>query len=283
MDLLRRIVGKSNVIPEFAPFSDTPLSSVQPPSATDAPPDHAPAAGSTSAPHHAPSNASLRAFDIRASFPGGRIFLVDVSIANPACKKMVEKYRSHCTPGAAARAHQDMKARNYGEEVRALGLDRSCLISFAVEATGRLGPMASRFLNSTLKKVSAINPDTLASSVRFFLRRMRYLLASFNAQLIAAFSKSSQELWQPASLLYQYHRSSLSGLDSGIGIVDKNLSVYDDLEDDDPELHWTSYLPQSSKTQVLSHGAPTDDNIDENLKGVSELPAEQEVVEVTTA
>lgn len=260
-DLLRRIVGKNCVSTEFMPFSDTPLITASSAQAADSLPAAAAAA---------PSGDLLMAFDIRAVFPGGRVLLFDISIANPACSKMVKKFKSHMVAGAAARAHQNLKALKYDGLVNALRLDKSSFISFSVEATGRLGPMASDFLKTTLERIANLNADTLASSVRFFKRRMRYLLASFNAQLIASFSKSSRELWQPASLLYQYHRSSLSGLDSGIGMVDKNLSVYDDLEDDDSELHWTSSLPQASKSPDPSPEDPTSDSIDDILNAVNE-------------
>ena len=92
-------------------------------------------------------------------------------------------------------------------------IPRHTFFTFAIEATGRLGNEAVRFLRLISSK-STINPNKKASCMRFCKRRIRYAVLRANADARAAFLASVEE----------YHSTTT---ESTISPITRNTTVED--------------------------------------------------------
>ena len=76
-------------------------------------------------------------------------YYIDVSTADPGCRKAMSGAPSSVTNGdAAAKAREVTKRAHYGKVVAPARLPAEAIIPFVIETTGRLGPAAISFLFS---------------------------------------------------------------------------------------------------------------------------------------
>jgi hypothetical protein len=120
---------------------------------------------------------------------GSEVYVFDVTITDPGGKIHVTRNQAARREDAAAMAREHAKREKYTkvvglcvspqvlEDVHSSAQQK--FIPFAVEATGRLGPMARQFL----KKLNDDNP-VFSHEISFFLYAMGACIARCNSQMI---------------------------------------------------------------------------------------------------
>ena len=111
--------------------------------------------------------------DIQVMLPT-RTQWMDVAIVSPTGPSYVAIGSATVDLAAASKKQHD-KTSKYAAVIAAMHMQSSALVPFVVEATGRLGPSASAFLDLLKSQKPSI--------VDFFLRRLHIVLAHYNALL----------------------------------------------------------------------------------------------------
>lgn len=127
--------------------------------------------------------------DIRLQHGGG-FTLIDVSIANPASKRSLERGHSDTVPSGAA-VHRELEKRvHYEPLMEQLQLAPTGLVVFVVEASGRLGGEAAKFLADLPTLPGILAQSSPTKKIEFSTRRMRQLIMIGNACCIEAAGKN---------------------------------------------------------------------------------------------
>lgn len=123
--------------------------------------------------------AGLRRPDIILTI-GARTFIIDVAVANPTCRRYLNK-SSDLTALAAADTMEEHKRREYAGTLASLQLQPDAMIPFVLEATGRLGKSASTFLEQLETSVEVRAEVSARSTIKFMLAHIRCCLHRGNA------------------------------------------------------------------------------------------------------
>lgn len=108
------------------------------------------------------------------AWDGGRCYVIDVAISNPACRTYVRALSDEFADRAAVRREQTKRARYAG--VPGL-LEGGGFVPFVLEATGRLGPAARNFLDIV------VGDHTLARS--YFMSATSACITQYNSWMVA--------------------------------------------------------------------------------------------------
>jgi hypothetical protein len=119
-------------------------------------------------------------------FRNGRQSYIDVVITDPSCPSHLDVNRSHLIADAANNAKERIKLRHYQQWT-------DPVIPFAVEATGRLGPSALKFIKSITQQ--------MGKSRAIYLQQIQCAIAKFNAEM---FTKTVRGL-RMSGYGVQYH------------------------------------------------------------------------------
>ena len=122
----------------------------------------------------------------------GTEYYVDVTITNAGCHSNVLK-GSNTTPLAAATYAENYKIDKYAPVLDRSHIPRHTFFAFGIEATGRFGNEATRFLRFIANASTIHHPDRKASSLKYCKRRIRYSVLKANADAKLAFLSSIKE------------------------------------------------------------------------------------------
>lgn len=159
---------------------------------------------------------NLRA-DIRVCDPSsGGVYLLDITVINPACKTYVEKTDCVREEDAAGNLAFDKKMEKYEPHLRAAGLSVHAFIPVVFEATGRLNDKSRYALYPILPDEDRAgsrparppgmrwfhdpeNPSELPKVIRFTLRRISAILVDWAEEMQKTYAAAVQELEEPCA------------------------------------------------------------------------------------
>jgi len=122
---------------------------------------------------------------------GSIVKYIDVSVVNPTARQYDRTVGEEMAPGHPATTQENEKTRKY--TVHQTGISADNFIPFVLEATGRLGPAAVKFIDS----VSGIKhaPDPQVKKQRnFFLQRLSAILIKDNSRHLRNYRNNSKRL-----------------------------------------------------------------------------------------
>ena len=108
-------------------------------------------------------------------FRGGRTTYIDVGISNPSCPTNLTTHHSDTVTDAANLEKERFKTKHYQNWTVPV-------IPFAIEATGRLGPSALKYISSITKH--------MGKGKAFYLQEIQCAIAKLNGQMFSKFIRS---------------------------------------------------------------------------------------------
>jgi hypothetical protein len=135
---------------------------------------------------------------------GNQTFWIDITAGTPTSQRALQK-GSDYKPGMAARILSEEKERDYRKSFL-INTVRANLIPFAVEATGRLGRSAKKFIEKVCRLEGSLHVRDRNMKVErlYFLRRLNWAVHHYNALIFDSIERDFENCTIPTPATAPY-------------------------------------------------------------------------------